>query len=176
MKRRLLIAGVACSVLVFTEIRSRADFDTNQLASSKIAATNNLAQFRKFISPKNHLLLGFPTLADVTNAVVGKTPEGDAFQIYRIPTARLTNYNSGDPVTNLLTFVPEIIYPVTVGTNVESSLRLRLDGNTWRMGRWGDPDRVKRMAALRANIRATAHPPIPEVYIVEIPVISLWLV
>jgi hypothetical protein len=159
-----------------------AALGTNELEAAHSQGTNSLDTFRGFITVANHELLGFSSLlqsATVTNA--------EPLLVYTVPLSRLTNYQLTNEFIELLYPDPQsdpvpgarVIIPVMDGTDVRSSLSLRLvtpaPNARWTNANWGYPNLIRALVTTARSIppaRLGGKDP----FVVEIPVFDVWLI
>ena len=150
---------------------------TNDLSAIQIAASNNLASFRRHITPSNYRLMGF----DSTNEALSATT-GQPLLCFTIGLRELTNFVVGSDVNSLLDPPPEplVLVPILVGTNVKSSMSLRLvkggAGSQWVRGDWGQSKVVRNLTSALARIPSAEFDPGSIPFAIEVPVPRTWFV
>ena len=145
MSTSALLAVLTGSVAILTNVAA-GPLTTNDLAQSRIAATNSLERFRRLLTPENCTIHGFNSTNDAATAVLG-----DAIPLGKFNTKRLTNYLSPQTFKGLVEPVPEVIYPIMVSNAPVSSTRLRLSHKKWEVADWGRPNTIRDLSSLRTD-------------------------
>jgi hypothetical protein len=150
-----------------------AQLTTNEVAESRIAATNSLNFFRKIVTPANYALLGLSSTGDVAHAGLG-----EPLRIWKIPAGSLTNYVANQSFGSLLVPAPQILYPILVKQEAVSSLWLRLENGKWERDGWGDAGLIRELTRMRKKFGGRAKQPpngiTPGVFAVKFP-FSFWV-
>jgi hypothetical protein len=111
---------------------SPADMST-ALAASQAASQKGLAQLRELAAGGSAGMLGFASTQEAASAMLG-APRA----VMNLRLDQLAAFRAGDSVEALLrTTSPQVLYPVTVGERVASSITVTRDGGQWSAGSFG---------------------------------------
>ena len=168
----LLIPGLVSAAI--------APLGSNDIAQARSYGTNSLLTFRALVTPANFQLLGFHS----TNEVLQVT-NAEPIPVYTVILAQLQNYHPGDPISGLLELPSRVIVPLMLGTDVRSSITLRLvpggaaapgTQGVWTTENWGQPKLIRDLIATYRMIPSADVRPGTKPFAVEIPVFDIWLI
>jgi hypothetical protein len=90
--------------------------------------------------------LGFTSTSEASDALVDK---GSPLKAYTVELKALRNFKRGDDAEKLLEDQHTIIYPITVGGTVRSSMTvIQLRDGTWEVVGWGAPGLIEGLTSL----------------------------
>lgn len=184
MKSLSVFLFVALALAV-VPVTLAAPLGTNELAAARTQGSNSLATFEGLITPSNFQLMGFNAVAEV-----GTATNGEPLLIYTVQLTQLAGYqppnNFGllvhpDPRVEPAP-VTRVIVPILVGTNVRSSMTLRLVSAApgqpvrWTNANWGYSGLIKDLIGTYRTIPQNQLKSGWSPFAVEIPVFDIWLI
>jgi hypothetical protein len=108
------------------------------------AAAKSLEVYRTLVTSDDFEALGFKSLDEVAKAELGRS-----FTISLVPLDRLAQFGPNTKPDDLLSDSGRVIYEVTVGGEVRSSLEVGPIGDVWQGQSFGSPGLIAGIAALR---------------------------
>ena len=173
ISQEIRLLGI-CAILAATKTAAHgAELTTNQIASSRPVATNSLKAFQTSITPSNHELMGLVSLSQVSQLALD-----EPFKMYVISIEHLTNYSTNQSFSSLLSPVEKLIYPFNVSTGAVASSILRLQSGKWKIASLAQPRLIRNLDRIRKSLiqdAKQAGTPIPSVFAVEVPIVSMWM-
>lgn len=178
---RAIIFALLAPMLV--SVSSEAGLDPTEFIAAQNQATNSLITFQGFITSENSELLGFTNLLEVSTATTAKP-----LLIYTVPLSRLANYQQTNDFSSLLYPEPHLnpapvkrlIIPVLAGTDVRSSISLRLvtpaPNARWTNANWGYPNLIRALVTTAQSIPASQVALGKDPFVVEIPAFDVWFI
>lgn len=109
------------------------------------AAEEALKTLEKLVTAENYAAMGFASLGEVAQAQLGAP-----MTVYRVQLDHLRDYlpDQTDP-EELLVDINRLLYPVTVGEEVRSSLAIEGRREAWRGTDYGGPGLIKAISQYR---------------------------
>jgi hypothetical protein len=146
---------------------------TNAIYEVRSPATKSLAIFKTLVTSANYKSYGFESASEVAQAT-----NGQAILIYPIRFDLLQTYVPNQSLLTLLAPFDRAIVPVMVGTNVRSSLTMRLipDQSIWTNDSWGQPRLIKSLVQIVSQIPSAEIQSGSVPFGVEVPVFDMWFV
>lgn len=110
------------------------------------AAQKSLEAFKAVVSEEDFAALGFQSLEEVADAQLG-----EPLQVSMVPLDRLKEFTQETDPNELLQDGNRVIYPVTVGEEVRSSLEIGPIGGGWQGTTFGSPELIRPLAEQRGG-------------------------
>jgi hypothetical protein len=126
------------------------------------AAQQALNSFKKLVDAENYRSLGFDSLNEATNAIVG-----EPLQVFVVRVDDLKGYAGGDP-DSLLVDVGQLFYPVTSGGQTRSSIMIERIAGKWRAARLGNASLARQVAQWKG--------PNPGASLVQVPALGVYFI
>jgi hypothetical protein len=147
MRMTAIIIGLLLSATVTFAQGKPSD----PLDASREPATKSLETFRQLVTERNYQAMGFTSADEVKSATLG-----EPLLTYFVRLDRLREYQPTTDPNTMLSGGDEVIYPIQVGQQVRSSIRLTQHGGSWQAVSFGGP-RLSR-ALFEARARQAAAP------------------
>jgi hypothetical protein len=108
------------------------------------AAAKSLEVYRRLVTADDFAALGFKSLDEVAKAALGRS-----FTVSLVPLDRLAQLTRDTKPDDLFTDSGRVLYEVTVGGEVRSSLEVGPIGTVWQGQSFGSPGLIAALAALQ---------------------------
>lgn len=108
------------------------------------AAAKSLEVYRGLVTADDFAALGFKTLEEVAKAELGRS-----FTVSLVPLDRLAQFGRDSKPDDLFIDSGRVIYEVTVGGEVRSSLEVGPIGTVWQGQSFGSPGLIGALSALQ---------------------------
>jgi hypothetical protein len=132
----IVLAGSGIHVPAFSQAAPTAE----------MAADKGMAELPELLNSDTFERLGFTSTGEASDALVDKE---SALKSYTVDLKALRNFKRGDDAEKLLEDEDTIIYPITVGGTVRSSMTVtQLKDGTWDVTGWGAPDFIDQLTSL----------------------------
>jgi hypothetical protein len=138
-----------------------------QLRETKPAAEKALASLKIMATPANYKSLGFETMAEVSEAVLGSP-----IRVFMVRLDHLKGYRAGQNPDSLLVALDEVVFPVNIRDQARSALSLEKVGAIWRPRALGDAPLIKKVAPIRENLARTFGLDQAGISLVKIPALN----
>ncbi|MEP0762054.1 MAG: SseB family protein [Chloroflexota bacterium] len=140
----VIIAGVLYVLLGREE---EPDKEPPGQDTAQQAADEALKTLEKLVTEENYAAMGFTSPDEVAQAQLGAP-----MTVYRVQLDQLREYTPGetDPA-GLLVDVSRLLYPVTVGEEVRSSVAVEGPQGVWRGTDYGGPGLMKALSQYRQS-------------------------
>ncbi len=120
---------------------------------------------------KNYELMGLGSRAEISQANLGAP-----LRVHEWGYDKLVAYRKGDD-TDVTAGPEQLLYPVTVGGEVRSSITLARDGDDWRLTTYGDAGRTLEIEKTRLGAAQVAGAGGDATYsLVSVPAFNLYFV
>jgi hypothetical protein len=171
--RTALLAAIVAIMPAACFGQSPAGVDLAATAQESAAAAKQslttLAQLAK--GDSNAVRLGFTAPGDADNAELG-TPLTD----FLVQLDELRTWKPGSDPMRLLKPTGLVIYPVSVGGALRSSITLKKQNSEWKAVAFGAPGQTQAVGRVRASVTATERVSGPQTFQVRIPAFNLTFV
>ncbi|HTV83447.1 MAG TPA: hypothetical protein VME18_12410 [Acidobacteriaceae bacterium] len=137
------------------------------ITEAQPAARTSLGDMRRAGVPGRYRLLGFKSPDEAKSGVLGQP-----MAVFYVPLNQLQNYAGGDPQA-LLQGGNEILYPVTIGTEVRSSITVRNLNGKWQTTQLGRPILARTLFGIRDNDAAKLNSPTSSYFVVLVSALNL---
>jgi hypothetical protein len=145
------IPAIIIGLLLSATVIFAQDKPSDPLAASLEPAGKSLETFRQLVTDHNYQAMGFGSADGVKSATLG-----EPLVTYFVRLDRLREYQPTTDPNTMLNGGDEVIYPVLVGQEVRSSIRLAPRGGSWQAVSFGGP-RLSR-ALFEARAKHTGAP------------------
>jgi hypothetical protein len=126
-------------------------------ADAKSAADRGLTTLAKLVNEQNYRAMGFESVAEVSTAALG-----EPIRVMMVKLDALRAYQPGSDPNQLLSDVPQAIYPVMVRDQVRSAITVsQVDAGRWTAVGFGNPHLAKQTAQARRAISAARQQTTP---------------
>jgi hypothetical protein len=121
------------------------------VAESQAAATAGLAAFKTLAKTGNIQSYGFQQGDDIASAALGQ-----ASVEFLVRLDQLREYQPGKDAVSLLSGGDKVVYPVTIGGQVRSSIVVDKGASGWKAVAFGGPQLIQRLSEARGKVSAQA--------------------
>lgn len=136
---------------------------------AQAAATRALEPLRKLVTADNFRDMGFEGPAEAASAALG-----DPIRVQIVRLDALRQYEAGADPGPLLTDASRVIYPVTVNSQVKSSIIVEGSAGQWKATSYGGPHLVRQMARYRTDVNARLKPAPDSLSVVHVAALNLY--
>ena len=153
------------SFLIVTMIGCRESAEAPKPPSSQPqeAGSSAIGVLQKMVTEQNYRALGFDSVDQVKQAQLGSP-----FSVFEIGLNQLKEYKPGISPDTLLTPSSKTIYPVTVNSEVKSSVTISHKDNGYQASSFGSADIIKSLSRYR---RAEAQ---GNDFVVRVPAFNMY--
>jgi len=136
-----------CLATVTILVGAIAEGQMKQVNQGEIhqAAVSGLKVLREITTAQNFAVMGFDSLKEL-----GVSELGEPLQVFMIRLDSLKKYRSGSDPRPLLTPLEQVVFPVTVGAAVKSSIVVSRGGGKWKATEFGNAEVAKIIGRQRA--------------------------
>jgi hypothetical protein len=145
MRARSIILVVG-SAIVLAGFGIHAPGFSQAALTPEMAADEGMAELPELLTSETFERLGFKSTSEASDALVDKE---SGLRSYTVDLKALRNFKRGDKAEKLLDEEHTIIYPITVGGTVRSSMTVtQLQDKTWDVTGWGAPGFIDQLTSL----------------------------
>ena len=145
--------------------------EASSVESAIPAARQALPQLQPLVSEQTYRQLGFASVAEVKDATLGAP-----LSVYMVPLDRLREFTPETKAESLIVPTNEALFPVQVGDQVRTGLKLRNVDGKWRFSSFGASDVVKAVAKTAKTASARPRAIAGSQFVVTVPALHLYFI
>jgi len=166
---RFIVTLVAAAFVVISQANSQQLRLLDEEAQK--AASGALATFGQLVTEDNYRAMGFDSLGEV-----GVARLGEPLRVFMVRLDHLQKYEPGSDPNKILSGGDQVIYPVTVGEQVRSSVTVHKVKGTWKAFDFGSPTLVKMLAKVRTYSADSTKLAISSYFVVRVSALNLHFI
>jgi len=166
---RFIVTLVAAAFVLISQANSQQLRLIDEEAQK--AASGALATFGQLVTEDNYRAMGFDSLGEV-----GVARLAEPLRVFMVRLDHLQKYEPGSDPNKMLSGGDQVIYPVTVGEQVRSSITVHKVERTWKAFDFGSPTLVKMLAKVRKYSADSTKLAISSYFVVRVPALNLYFI
>jgi hypothetical protein len=162
------VLGLACDRDKVSSRKPDPQAGEAEFADMQTAAKNSLNTFRKLVTQQNYKELGFDTVDEVSSAVLGQP-----IPMFLVRLDQLREYQPGNDPNRLLNDGHQALYPITIRTQMRSSIIVGQTGAKWKAVSFGNAGLARQIVEVTKQNIATPGAPSSDT-LVQVPAFGLY--
>lgn len=140
-------------------------------AETKDVATRALATFQEMSKRSDLKSMGVQSAEEMANAALG-----EPLSVFMVGLEDLRGYQAGSDPNRLLKPIGKVIYPVTAGSEVRSSIVLQKGKEGWKASNFGGTNFARLITSARDRTATATSLPPAAFFVVQVPALNAYFI